>query len=84
MWLSAQSIFTFLNAEVWPLLRGENPANSFPFVQFAFQAFTIGTIWLAAVVLYWTWRFSGPRMAAASATRQSAEAPEGGVKCQVQ
>ena len=59
MWLAGQSVFTFLDAEVWPRLRGQMPGNSFPFLDFGLQAFTVGTIWLAAVVFYWTWKLSG-------------------------
>jgi hypothetical protein len=61
MWLSAQSMFTFFDAEVWPRLRGQSPGNSFPFVQFSYQAFTVGIVWLAAVVFFWAWRLSSLR-----------------------
>jgi hypothetical protein len=59
MWISAQSLYTFLDAEVWPRLRGQEPLNSFPFVHFSLQAFTVAVVWLAAVVFFWAWRLSG-------------------------
>ena len=58
-WISAHSMFAFLNAELWPRLRGEHPLNSFPFIQFSEQAFTIALVWLAAVIAFWAWRLSG-------------------------
>ena len=67
IWLSGQSVFTFLEAEVWPRLRGQTPVNSFPFLHFGLQAFTVGMLWLAAVVFFWAWRLSGPRIVAADA-----------------
>lgn len=56
MWISAQLLFNFLSVEIWPLLRGDHPLNSFPFVHFSFIAFTVGTIWLATVIFFWAWR----------------------------
>jgi hypothetical protein len=56
LWLSANSMFTFFNVELWPRLRGENPLNSFPFVHFSERAFTVSCVWLAAVIVFWTWR----------------------------
>ncbi len=67
MWLSGLSVFTFLDAEVWPRLRGETPGNSFPFLDFGLQAFTVGVLWLAAVLFFWAWRSSGPKRASADA-----------------
>lgn len=61
MWLSGQSVFTFLNAEVWPRLRDQDPANSFPYLDFGLQAFTVGILWLAVVIVFWTWRLGSRR-----------------------
>ena len=58
MWISAQLLCNFLGAEIWPLLRGDHPANSFPFVHCSFMAFTVGTVWLAVVIFFWAWRLS--------------------------
>jgi len=58
-WLSGSSLFAFLDAEIWPRLRGQKPDNSFPYVDFSHQAFTAAVIWLAAVVFFWSWRMSG-------------------------
>jgi hypothetical protein len=51
-------MFQFLSAEVLPRLEGQQPVNSFPFVQFSAQAFTSACIWLAAVIIFWAWRAS--------------------------
>ena len=61
--VSASSMFTFFSQEVLPRLRGEHPLNSFPFVHFSEQAFMVACIWLAAVILFWSWRWSGPMTA---------------------
>ncbi len=58
MWISAQLLFDFLSAEVWPLLRGDHPMNSFNFVHYSSLTFTVGTVWLATVVFFWAWRLS--------------------------
>jgi hypothetical protein len=63
MWISGQSLFSFLDAEVWPRLRGQEPLNSFPFGHFSFQAFTVGIVWFAAVVFFWAWRLSSVKKA---------------------
>jgi hypothetical protein len=61
MWLSAYTYLGFMQDEVWPRLAGQHPENSFPFLQFCQQIFTIGCIWLAVVILFWTWRLSEKR-----------------------
>jgi hypothetical protein len=55
-WVSASTMFQFLNAEVVPRLAGQQPINSFPFVQFSLQAFSIACVWLALVIVFWAWR----------------------------
>jgi len=66
LWISADSMFTFFNSELWPRLRGGNPLNSFPFIQFSEQAFTIACVWLAAVITFWAWRWGGADKARAA------------------
>ena len=56
LWVSASVLFQFLESEVLPRLAGEQPANSFPFVEFSALAFTGACIWLGAVILFWVWR----------------------------
>jgi len=56
--VSASVMFQFLSAEVLPRLAGQQPVNSFPFVQFSAQTFTGACIWLGAVIIFWTWRAS--------------------------
>jgi hypothetical protein len=45
----------FCGAELWPLLRGETPVNSFPFLHFASSCFLIASTWLGAVVFGWSY-----------------------------
>jgi len=59
IWVSAHVFFAFIHAEAWPLWLGQHPDNSLDFVQFSEQSFTIGCIWLAAVIFFWAWRLSG-------------------------
>jgi hypothetical protein len=56
LWVSASVMFQFLSAEVLPRLAGQQPVNSFPFVQFSAQAFTGACIWLGVVIIFWAWR----------------------------
>ena len=60
MWMSARSLFTWLGEDAPLLFRNEVPRNSFPFKEFSLQAFTVGCIWLAAVILFWSWRLTRP------------------------
>ena len=59
MWAAGSTVLDFLQVEAWPLWRGEHPVNSFPFIRFASQTFAIGSVWLAAVIAWWAWRFAG-------------------------
>lgn len=58
LWLSVDTMFDYLRAEVVPRLFGQNPINSFPFVHFSQQSFTVACIWLAAAVFFWAWRLA--------------------------
>jgi hypothetical protein len=58
LWVSASVMFQFLSAEVLPRLAGQQPVNSFSFVQFSAQAFTAACVWLGAVIIFWAWRAS--------------------------
>lgn len=58
LWLSVDTVFGYLQAEVDPRLRGEKPVNSFPFLSFSEDCFTVALFWSATVVLFWAWRFA--------------------------
>jgi hypothetical protein len=60
-WLSGRLLFDYLWAEVSPRLHGESPVNSFPYEWYSLQAFTVGCVWLGAVVFFWAWRLSSQR-----------------------
>lgn len=57
-WIGLDTFMTFLNAEAWPLLRGAQPANSFPFVAFSARCWTVAFVWFAGVAAFWSWRLS--------------------------
>jgi hypothetical protein len=59
MWVSGSCLFGFLHGEAWPLLLGQHPQNSLDVLRLSEQVFTVGCVWLAAVVFFWAWRLSG-------------------------
>lgn len=61
MWLAAHTYLEFMQIEVWPRLSGQQPMNSFPFIRLSEQTLAIGCMWLAAVILFWSWRSTGKR-----------------------
>jgi hypothetical protein len=61
LWVSANAMYSFFDLELWPRLRGVVPLNSFPFVRFSEQAFTMACIWLGLVIVFWSWRLTGDR-----------------------
>jgi len=63
IWASVNTLFSFLGLEMYPLLLGKKPLNSFPYLDYSFQAFTIGCLWLAAVLIFWVVRFERARTA---------------------
>lgn len=62
IWASVNTLFSFLGSEIYPLLLGKKPLNSFPFLDYSFQAFTIGCLWLSAVLIFWIVRFERAKM----------------------
>ena len=60
-WLSGQMLFGYLYAEISPHIHGENTVNGFPYEWYSQQSFTVGCIWLAAVVFYWALRLTKPK-----------------------
>ncbi len=61
IWVFVNTLFSFLGSELYPLLLGKKPLNSFPFLDVSFQAFTIGCLWLAAVLIFWIVRMERAR-----------------------
>jgi hypothetical protein len=60
LWLSVDFFSHYLAFDFIPLSRGEAGPDSFPFVNFGENAFTVSSIWLAMVILFWAWRLSRP------------------------
>jgi hypothetical protein len=58
-WLGVHSCLNFWGLEIRPLLYGKPLINSFPFIQFSQECFAVSLLWLAAVVLYWSWNGTG-------------------------
>jgi hypothetical protein len=62
IWVTAYLYLEWLNSEAGPRLRGENPRSEFSFnaLTASFDFFTVGCIWLALVILYWSWKLNRP------------------------
>lgn len=64
MWLGVSTYLDFWEVEAWPLLDGDHPGNSFPFLSFARDCFAWGFSWLALALLFWAYiafsRFATP------------------------
>ena len=48
----------FVRFEAWPLLRGQHPGNSFPFLDFSRQCFGLAGVWLGIAIIFWSWRLT--------------------------
>ena len=55
LWLGIDTYLTFWEIEAWPLIAGKQPGNSFQFISFARDCFTWSLVWLAAVVVFWSY-----------------------------
>ncbi len=53
-YLGISSYLAWAEAEVWPLLRGEHPMNSFPHLRFCQQMLALSVTWLAVALAVWT------------------------------
>ncbi len=54
-WLGVDSCLSFMKSETWPLLSGKQPLNSFPFLEFSSNCLMIAFVWLAVVLLSWSY-----------------------------
>ena len=59
LWLGIGTYLTFVRYEVWPLLEGQHPLNSFPFLDFTSRCLTISIAWLGLVIVFWAYRLLG-------------------------
>lgn len=57
--LGVNAYLRFVQAELLPLLTGHHyPQNSFPFLAFSRECFTVAFIWLGLVIMAWAyWGF---------------------------
>lgn len=53
--LGVNAYLSFWQAEGWPLLRGEEPMNSFPFLSFSAQCIRVALVWFGFVVFFWSY-----------------------------
>ena len=56
LWWGVYCYLTFWEAEGWPLLAGQRPMNSFPFIDASIEAFSVAFGWLGAVILFWSYK----------------------------
>ena len=55
LWLGVDTYLTFWQVEIWPLLDGQSPGNSFPFISFARDCIVVSFCWLGAVFVFWAY-----------------------------
>lgn len=55
LWLAIRFYLDFMRLELLPIAQGQHPLNSFPFLAAAKNCFAITVIWLAIVVLFWSY-----------------------------
>jgi hypothetical protein len=53
LWLACSLFLSFWKVEIHPLLRGETPINSFPFLNVVDQSLAIAFIWLGLAAAWW-------------------------------
>jgi hypothetical protein len=58
MWLAGKSLLHWINYDEVGFSKGEIPTESFPYVGFSYDLFTLGCTWLGLVIFFWAWRFS--------------------------
>jgi len=54
-WLGVETYLSFWQVEAWPLIAGQHPGNSFPFIQFARDCFKWAFLWLGTVLAFWSY-----------------------------
>jgi hypothetical protein len=57
-WRAADMYLRFWQSDGWLLLQGGKQVGSFPIIQFSQRCLLAGVIWLAAVIIYWSWKYS--------------------------
>ena len=55
LWLAVSSYLAFWQSEGLPLLHGQNPLNSFPYLAFVRSCFQFSMCWLFVVLLFWSY-----------------------------
>lgn len=63
LWLSLRAMIGFVSVELLPAIRGVPRQNSFGYLEATGETFAIVSIWLALVIVYWSWRLTGPKTA---------------------
>lgn len=53
-YLGCDTVLTFVNSELYPRILGHSPLNSFPFIQFSKQMFTLSLAWLSVALVFWS------------------------------
>lgn len=59
MWWGVKILLDFAYLEAWPLWAGQEPLNSFPFLDAAGDSFALAFLWLGLVVFGWAWVAAG-------------------------
>jgi hypothetical protein len=53
--LGIDGYLEFWRVEARPLIAGERPLNSFPFIEFSRSCFTVAFVWLGLVIVFWSY-----------------------------
>lgn len=51
-WFSGSALFEYIRMELTPRLLGEQPLNSFPYLDFSWKTFSAGCLWLGIAIGY--------------------------------
>ena len=56
LWLAASFYADYLQQDLRPQIQGHAPLTSFPLLDFSSACFAIACIWLALVIVFWSYR----------------------------
>lgn len=63
LYLGVSAYLEFWRVEAWPLLAGQQPMNSFPFLTFTRNCIAVSLAWLGLVLFSWSYVVSKAMLA---------------------
>jgi hypothetical protein len=61
MWLAADTYLGFWRGDGWLLLQGSRVIGSHQVIPISQRCLLVGFIWLATVIIFWSWKFSATK-----------------------